>query len=64
MVEKITEKKLGDFQEFERWLDKKRLLDSEVLYRGMQKANGNSKAHYTDITTHFPLATIRMSPRS
>ena len=34
MVERITEKKLGDFQEFERWLDEKRLLDSEVLYRG------------------------------
>ena len=38
MVDKITEKKLGDFQEFERWLDKKRLLDSEVLYRGHAKS--------------------------
>ena len=38
MVESITEKKLGDFQEFERWLDEKRLLDSEVLYRGHAKS--------------------------
>ena len=34
MVEEITEKKLGDFQEFEKWLDEKQLLDSDVLYRG------------------------------
>ena len=34
MVEGITEKKLGDFQEFEEWLDEKQLLDSDVLYRG------------------------------
>ena len=34
MVEGITEKKLGDFQEFEDWLDKQQLLDLEVLYRG------------------------------
>ena len=30
----ITEKKLGDFQEFEKWLDKKQLLNANVLYRG------------------------------
>ena len=30
----ITEKALDDFQAFERWLDKGRLLDSDVLYRG------------------------------
>ena len=34
MVEGITEKKLGDFQEFEEWLNEKQLLDSDVLYRG------------------------------
>ncbi len=34
MVEGITEKKLGDFQEFEEWINEKRLLDSNVLYRG------------------------------
>ena len=38
MVEGITEKKLGDFQEFEGWLDKKHLLDAEVLYRGHAKS--------------------------
>ena len=30
----ITEKALDDFQAFERWLDKGRLLGSDVLYRG------------------------------
>lgn len=30
----ITEKALDDFQAFERWLRKERLLDSDVLYRG------------------------------
>ena len=34
----ITEKKLGDFQEFEKWLDERRLLDSDVLYRGHAKS--------------------------
>ena len=34
MVTPIKEEKLGDFQEFEGWLDKKQLLDAEVLYRG------------------------------
>ena len=34
MVTPIKEEKLGDFQEFEGWLDKKQLLDDEVLYRG------------------------------
>ena len=38
MVEGITEKKLGDFQEFEDWLDKLQLLDLEVLYRGHAKS--------------------------
>ena len=34
MVTPITEKELGDFQEFEEWLDEKQLLDFDVLYRG------------------------------
>ena len=34
MVTSIIERKLGKFQEFEEWLDKQELLDSEVLYRG------------------------------
>ena len=34
MVEGITAKKLGTFQEFEEWLDEKQLLEQEVLYRG------------------------------
>ena len=34
----IAEKQLGDFQEFEEWLDKKRLLDFEVLYRGQAES--------------------------
>ena len=34
MVEGIIEKKLGDFQKFEEWLDEQQLLDSNVLYRG------------------------------
>ena len=34
MVTPITEKKLRAFQEFEEWLDEKRLLDYDVLYRG------------------------------
>ena len=38
MVEQITEKKLGNFQEFEEWLDEKQLLDSDVLYRGHAKS--------------------------
>ena len=34
MLTPIAEKQLGDFQEFEDWLDKQQLLDLEVLYRG------------------------------
>ena len=34
----IKREKLGDFQEFEGWLDKKHLLDAEVLYRGHAKS--------------------------
>ena len=34
MVEPIAEKELNNFQEFEEWLDKMKLLDSTVLYRG------------------------------
>ena len=38
MVEGITEKKLGDFQEFEEWLDEQQLIEQEVLYRGHAKS--------------------------
>ena len=34
MVTPIAEEELKDFQEFEKWLDEKSLLDSNVLYRG------------------------------
>ena len=34
MVTPIIREKLGTFQEFEKWLDKQELLDSEVIYRG------------------------------
>ena len=34
MVEGITPKKLGTFQEFEEWLDEQQLIEQEVLYRG------------------------------
>ena len=38
MLTPIAEKQLGDFQEFEDWLDKQQLLDLEVLYRGHAKS--------------------------
>ena len=38
MVTPITEKKLRAFQEFEEWLDEKKLLDSDVLYRGQAES--------------------------
>ena len=38
MVTGLTEKKLGDFQQFEEWLDDKRLLDLDVLYRGQAES--------------------------
>ena len=38
MLTSIETKQLGDFQEFEDWLDKQQLLDSEVLYRGHAKS--------------------------
>ena len=34
MLTPIKEKKLAGFQEFEEWLDKEQLLNSDVLYRG------------------------------
>ena len=38
MLTPIAEEKLGTFQDFEGWLDKKHLLDAEVLYRGHAKS--------------------------
>ena len=55
MVEGIIEKKLGDFQEFEEWIDEKHSSIPTYYTGGMQKAHGDSKAHYTDIASHYSM---------
>ena len=53
MVEGITEKKLGDFQEFEDWLDKLQLLDLEVLYRGHAESTWRLEKHTIPTSTRI-----------
>ena len=56
MVTPITEKKLRAFQEFEEWLDEKKLLDSDVLYRGQAESTWGLKSTlYRHQLTLFPL---------
>ena len=63
----IPEKKLRTFKKFEEWLDKQRLLDSEVLYRGHAdsawKLESTLHLHQRKLTPHVPHSSLRFSVR-
>ena len=65
MVTPITEKKLRAFQEFEEWLDEKKLLDSDVLYRGQAESTwGLESTLYRHGQVLIFLSNLRMVPRA